>query len=113
MGKQAPFSPGLLLAWNPRPLPDALHHVLGGWDADALPELNFQDMLGESCRSHAALLATMAPEGNLEVRFLPRGTLLLCHGLLHLHENLEKHRIDERPGDGGASSLAKYRGRII
>lgn len=93
--------------------------MLGVWDDDALPEENFQDMLSEYCRSHAALLATMAPEGNLEVppwyAWL-LGTMvrfLLQHFLLHLLENIEKHLLDERPGDGGASSLAKYRGRVI
>ena len=63
--------------------------------------------LGESCRSHAALLATMAPEGNLDVH------RLAILGFPHLLENAMKRHLDETPGDGGASSLAQYRGRII
>jgi len=85
--------------------------VLGVWDVDAVVlgggEENFQDMLGQSCRSHAALLATMAPEGNLDVRFLS------CYGIPHHRKNIDKHLLDERPGDGGAGSLAKYRGLAI
>ena len=85
--------------------------MLGGWDGDALPKVKFQDILSDSCRSHAALLATMAPEGNLDALFLPH--TLVIQGKPHLFENIGKHPPDETPGDGGASSLAKYRGRVI
>ena len=86
--------------------------MLGEWDGDALPKGSFQDMLRESCRSHAALLATMAPEGNLDAR-LPFCLVLTSHKGIHLRDNVEKHLQDEMPVEWGASSLAKYRGRVM
>ena len=78
--------------------------MLGAFDDDALLEENFQDMLDELCRSHAALLATMAPEGNLKVPpwyawLLGTMVRFLLQVPGHLHENTEKHLLDERPGD--------------
>ena len=81
--------------------------MLGAWDVDAVPKVNCQEMLSDLCCSHAALLATMAPEGNLHIPFL------VLQGNRDLRDNIEKHARDERPGDGSASWLAKYRGQVI
>ena len=83
-----------------------MHYVLGWRDDDLGPKEHFQGMLSDSRRSHAALLATMAPEGNLDA------PLASQESFPHLLENIVYHLLDEATGDGGAISLAEYRAKL-